>query len=164
MQLFIGLLLSLRLGPGPEATPFTQPQLAVSSNVVALTFGGGNSIYYSGSTDGAQTFSAPVRVASSPGLMLGKRRGPRIAISGDSFLITAVSSDEKGRGDLLGWRSTDHGKTWSGPHRINDVPASAREGLQSISANGNRIFATWLDLRSSAMQLYGAVSHDGGKT
>src|SRR4051794_2476027 len=164
MHFVTALLLSLRLGPGPDATPWKQPQLAVSKNLVALTFASGNGVYFSGSGDGGQSFSAPVKVAESPALMAGMRRGPRIVIAGEAIVITAVASGERGKGDLLAWRSTDHGSSWFGPTRINDVAASAREGLHSISARGNRIFATWLDLRSPGMKLYGAVSHDGGNT
>lgn len=51
------------------------------------------------------------------------------------------------------------------PTRVNDVPASAREGLHSLAAGGrNILFATWLDLREKGTKLYGSVSKDGGRT
>jgi len=164
MQLITALLLTLRLTPGPDATPYKQPQLAATKDLIAMTFGSGNAVFYAGSTDGGRTFSKPVKVGELPVVMVGMRRGPRIAIAGDAILITAIGSNEKAQGDLLAWRSTDTGKSWSAPHRINDVVASAREGLHSTSARDNRIFVTWLDLRAKGMKLYGAVSNDAGKT
>jgi len=67
--------------------------------------------------------------------------------------------------ELLAYRSTDAGQTWSGPVTVNDVAESAREGLHdlALSPNGD-LFSTWLDLRNGKMELWGASSRDGGAT
>jgi hypothetical protein len=137
-----------------------QPQMAAQGDLVALAYGSGNTIYFSSSRDGGRSFNAPVKVAETDAkLMLGKRRGPRIAIAGSSIVITAVTG-----GDLLAWRSSDEGHSWQGPARLNSVENSAREGLDGIAGSGRVVFATWLDLRDGGMRLYGAVSKDGGLT
>jgi hypothetical protein len=68
-------------------------------------------------------------------------------------------------GDLLSWRSSDGGRTWTpGPH-INDAAGSAREGLHAMAAGpGGFLFAAWLDLRAGRTRLVGARSTDGGRT
>ena len=137
-----------------------QPQLAAQGDTVAITYGSGNAIYFASSHDGGRSFTAPLKVAEPDAkLMLGKRRGPRIALAGSSMVITAVSG-----GDLLAWRSGDEGRSWQGPVRINSVENSAREGLDGISGGGSVVFATWLDMRDGGMRLYGAASKDGGLT
>ena len=140
-----------------------QPQLAATADGrVWLAFGRGQEIFVARSDDQGATFAAPVRVAALPSLMLGRRRGPRIAAHGDRVTITVMA------GELLAFHSKDAGKTWAGPAVVNDVPRSAREGLHGFAvAPDGRLFATWLDLRDVAgarTQLFGAESADGGAT
>jgi hypothetical protein len=95
--------------------------------------------------------------------MLGRHRGPHVAISQGAIVVTAAVSGPEG--NLLAWRSTDGGKTWSAAIRINDVPAAAREGLHTLATDGRgRLFAAWLDLRKQGTRLYGAYSADSGVT
>lgn len=147
--------------------PIRQPHLAALGSEFALTYGAGDGIYFVGSNDAGKTWSKPVSVSEQGKLSLGMRRGPRVAITKDAIVITAITG-EKGRGadgDVMSWRSADHGATWSGPIRVNDVAASAREGLHSLAAGAtNILFATWLDLREKGTKLYGSVSKDGGRT
>jgi len=114
-----------------------------------------------------------VKVAEAPILPLTRHRGPRIAISNGTIIVTAVTgrtvaggSHAHGLpsdGDLFAWRSTDGGKSWSAAVRINDAPAAPREGLHTLAADGKgHLFAAWLDLRSEGTRLYGAWSDDSG--
>src|SRR5258708_3211246 len=134
--------------------------------MIAVTFGAGSTVYFSASRDQGRTFSAPVKVAEAPLLALGRHRGPRVAITPSAIVISALvgTKDPPGSdGDLKSWRSTDGGKTWSAGVAINDVVASAREGLQTmVSGPDGLVFAAWLDLRGKGTRLYGAVSKDGG--
>ena len=108
------------------------------------------------SDDGGVTFSPAVKVGAVPGLMLGMRRGPRIAAHGSRVTVTAVGDE------LIAIGSADSGKTWGAPVTINDVPKSAREGLQDLAAAPDGgLFATWLDIRNGKMELWGASSRDG---
>lgn len=137
-----------------------QPQLAAAADGrVWLAFGRDKEILVARSDDAGATFAAPVRVAALPSLMLGRRRGPRIVAQGDHVTVTVMA------GDFFAFTSKDAGKTWAGPVRINDVPRSAREGLNGLAiAPDGRLFTTWLDLRGERTQLYGAESADGGTT
>lgn len=145
--------------------PFRQPQLAASTDIVAMAFGSGSAVYVATSTDRGQTFSKPVKVAESPYLMLGRHRGPRVAISGEAIVVTAVMSETPAQGDLFAWRSADRGHTWSKAIRVNDVAAAAHEGLYTLASNGHgTFFAAWLDLRNKGTRLYGAWSSDAGAT
>ena len=161
------LLLSVQIGPAAAATPNRQPQLVARGDEVGVAYGAGNAIYFAASADGAATFGPPVMVSSQGELSLGMHRGPRVAYTRQGIVISAVVGPQgKGKdGDVMAWRSRDGGKTWSEPVRVNDVPGSAREGLHAMAFGGrDTLFAAWLDLREKGMQIYGAVSRDGGAT
>ncbi len=145
-----------------------QPQVAVSDDgAIYVTFGSKNTVYCAVSTDRGKSFAPPVEVGSVGALALGMRRGPRIAVHKKTVVITAVGGETGGGqdGDLLAWRSTDGGQHWQGPVNVNDVAASAREGLHAMAASPTGdLYCTWLDLRNSQSELFGASSTDGGAT
>lgn len=141
-----------------------QPQAAVAGDgKVYVAFGAGETIYCCASKDQGQTFEKPVEIAQVPKLALGKRRGPRIAATGESVVIAAISH---ATGDLLSWRSTDGGRTWSDPVTISDQPGVAREGLHALACGPRgELYCVWLDLRGETkMAIAGASSSDGGRT
>lgn len=144
-----------------------QPQLFVSSEgVVHLTFGDGNRIYYASSkTSSPLKFSDPVKVAETPNLALGMRRGPRVAASGKTVVISAISGT-RGRGrdeNLLAWQSTDAGENWQPPATVNDAPAAAREGLHAMVVGDGAFVCAWIDLRTKLSDIRVATSTDGKK-
>ena len=169
--LLAGLILSI--APVQPGVPNRQPQLASVPGLTALVFGSGQSIWLSASHDDGNSFSRPVEVTHVPLLALGRHRGPRVSIHGQSVVVTAVAGQTAASGphahglsqdgNLLSWRSTDQGRSWSEPVAINDVPGSAREGLHAIAvSNGGELAAVWLDLRTSGTKLFGAFSSDRG--
>jgi hypothetical protein len=175
--MFLALLLAIQLAPSGPSEHYMQPQIAVHGGVVGVTFGSGTTgsgttVYYSGSRDHGKTFSTPVKVVeSATRISLGMHRGPRIAITPGAVVITAAVQNKDGRdGNLVAWRSTDGGKTWSEGVVVNDIPTAAREGLQGMAAGDNgMLYAAWLDDRSiedgpRRKKLFGASSRDGGKT
>ena len=145
-----------------------QPQLAVAANGhVHLVYGVGDAVFYSRSDDAAGSFSTPQLAFRVPNLSLGMRRGPRIASTGKSIVVTAIGGRQgKGRdGDLQAWHSTDDGTTWTGPVKVNDVDDSAREGLHGMAAGTDgSVWCVWLDLREKRTEVYVAKSTDGGVT
>jgi hypothetical protein len=149
-------------GPDREAR---QPQVAVDQEGrIYVTFGVGNVVRCARSDDRGRTFAVST-VGSVDALSLGMRRGPRIAVAGNAIVVSAIGGREgKGRdGDLLAWRSTNAGKTWAGPVRVNTIEASAREGLHGMAAGPDgSVYCAWLDLRVRGTQVYGARSRDGG--
>jgi hypothetical protein len=156
-------LLALNLPPVSSTAPNRQPQLASADGTVALVFGSGDSLWLARSTDDGATFSVPSKVADLPRLLLGRHRGPRVAIAGDATLISAMASSP---GDLMVWRSTDGGRTWGVPRIINDQPTSAREGLHALAADQTgHVAIAWLDDRGGkGKRLYAAFSNDAGLT
>jgi len=159
------LALLPHLSAQPAALPEKQPQLAARGNLVVMTYGVGDNVFFKSSTNGGITWGTPIPLPANGKLSLGMRRGPRIAISRNSIVVSAILG-EKGRGadgDLIVWRSTDNGQHWSHGRVLNDVPGSAREGLHSMAGDTNgTILAAWLDLREKGTTIYGAVSTDGG--
>jgi hypothetical protein len=162
--MLLAFLIVSRIVPTVPDLQYKQPQLAVSQRMVALTFGAGNTVYFAASRDAGNIFSAPIKVAESSHLSLGRHRGPRIEITPAAVVISAVIDD----GQLVAWRSTDDGKTWSPPVTVNDVRTSAREGLHGMTSGPDgRLFAVWLDDRAvegGRKLLAGARSMDGGAT
>ena len=163
------------LAPAPGASAYRSPQLASSPKLVVLAFGSGNDIYVATSKDQGTSFSKPTKVAEVGVLPLSRHRGPRVALTKNAIVVTAVAGNTlaggphahglPSDGDLYAWRSTNGGTSWSKGARINDVPGSAREGLHALASDGrSKLFAVWLDLRGEGTQLYGAYSFDSGAT
>ena len=145
----------------------TQPQLAAIGRRVYLAFGLQNTISVVRSDDMGETFGAPVRLPASGRLSLGMHRGPRVAATNSAVLVTAIAGAKGGGadGDVLLFRSSDGGVSWTQPVVVNDVPGSAREGLQSIAARpSGLVVIAWLDLRDKGTRIYAAVSRDDGVT
>lgn len=161
-MLIIAALLALHLAPVSPTAPNRQPQLAAGNGSVALVFGSGDAIWFARSADNGRTFSPPSKVATLPKLLLGRHRGPRLVISGDAMIVSAIATES----DLFYWRSTDGGHTWSKPAVINDQPKAAREGLHAMAADADgHVAAAWLDDRTpGGKRLYGAFSSDAGAT
>jgi hypothetical protein len=155
---YLALLLALHLQPVSPTAPNRQPQLAAANGVVALVFGSGEAIWLARSTDNGATFTPPAKVADLPKLLLGRHRGPRVALTSNAMVVTAIS------GDLYSWRSTDAGRTWSKATVVNDQPQASREGLHALAADSEGHLAlAWLDDRTPAgKRLFGAFSNDGG--
>ncbi len=173
---FFFAMMFASLGPMGPDTPAREPKIAANSSLTAMTFGAGHSIYCSISRDGGKTFGVPVKVAEAPVLALHHHRGPHIAFSGKSIVISAVTGQTVSQqqhahglpsdGNLMVWRSIDNGKSWSREIMVNDEPGAPTEGLHSLAADAKgTVFAAWLDKRSGAgTELYGARSKDGGAT
>lgn len=158
------LLLATVIASSTPDVQYKQPQIVADQRNTVVTFGAGNAIYVATSSDHGRSFGMPIKVAQPGAISLGRHRGPRIALTSDSILVSAVAGT-KGRGadgDVLAWRSTDRGATWSEGVRVNDVVGSAREGLHTMAARGQTVFAAWLDLRSKGTKIFGSVSRDGG--
>ncbi len=161
---------------GMMLAPAQQPQVAANGSLVALTFGAGKRIYFSASHDNGKTFSAPVKVAEAEIVPLHRHRGPRIALSGSTIVISAVTGRKlaggshahglPSDGDLFVWRSIDRGKSWSRGIVVNDVAGAPTEGLHSLAGDARgTLYAAWLDKRSgTGTQLYGARSTESGAT
>lgn len=163
-SLLLTAALAVLIPPVHPGTPNRQPFLSSEAGETALVFGSGTTIWYARSTDQGQSFSTPLQIADVPALMLGRHRGPRVAVNGKTVVVTAISGGDSG--SLLAWRSEDRGATWSKqPVTVNDEPHAAREGLQNLAVTKEGVLGVvWLDLRAKGTRLYGSYSRDGGKT
>jgi len=144
-----------------------QPQLAATGDRVYLAFGFGDTISVARSDDRGETFGAPGRLPLSGRLSLGMHRGPRVAVTNTTVLVAAVAGSKGGGadGDVVLFRSNDHGRSWTSGMVINDVGGSAREGLHALAASpSGLVVVAWLDLRSGGTQIFAAVSRDHGAT
>jgi hypothetical protein len=125
--------------------PGEQPQMTVDEKgLVRVVYGDKTKIYYSTSTDTGKTFSKPVVIGEVMKMHLGMTRGPQLASSKDYSIVTAIDQ----AGNIHSFRLTHKGGKWKKISNVNDVDASAPEGLMSIAADANNnFFAVWLDLR-----------------
>lgn len=171
MNVFI-LLLGL-LAIMPTATPLITSVetvgsghlpviLADAQGVFYLVYGQDSTIYYTTTNNPASTFTKPMAVATLPNLVAGAKRGPQIAIAGQSVVITAVDR----LGDIYAYSLNRHNGKWSPAVRINDVPAIAKECFQAITGtSAGVIHSVWLDLRGDQHnKIVGSTSYDGGRS
>jgi hypothetical protein len=89
---------------------------------------------------------------------------------GNLYVLGSVVAPGNNPADVMFIRSSDGGKTWSDPLRINDDPDSGAWhwfGAMSVAPNG-RIDVTWYDTRNDPANLLSEVtyafSRDGGET
>jgi hypothetical protein len=135
-----------------------QPHLAIDGDGTAyVVFIRNGQIELSVSTDQGRTFSAPVVAIDAKGKARGgMQRGPRVAVDGKKtvYVTAPLTFDEAEFAkryptqDLFLAVSTDGGKSFSKPARVNDVPKKAPESLHWLAASpGEGAFVAWLDLR-----------------
>lgn len=125
--------------------PGEQPQITVDNKeLVRLVFGDKDKIFYSVSNDNGRTFSIPVLIGEVKEMHLGMTRGPQLASSKDYSIVTAMDK----KGNIHSFQLNHKSNKWAEIANINDVDASAPEGLISIAADdNNNFYAVWLDLR-----------------
>ena len=129
------------------------------SGTIHLVYGIGDSIMYTYSSDKGNSFSSPVVIDVVPGLYSFATRGPQIATTFKGIIVTACTS----KGNIYSYYKTNG--NWQKGARVNDEDTVAKEGLMALSADGNKAFAVWLDLRGNKRnKIAGAASNDGGKT
>ena len=131
-----------------------------ASGTIHLVYGSGDSLLYSFSTNGGESFSSSTLVAVLPNLAASHTRGPQIAATSKGLVVTACT----GPGNIYAFQKDPGSNNWQKPVQVNDADTVAKENLMDLSADGSTVFAVWLDLRSGHNQLYGARSIDGGQT
>jgi hypothetical protein len=130
-----------------------------NSGALHLVYGNSDSILYSYSSDKGKTFSSPVLIAVLPRLAASHTRGPQIAATTKGLTVTACND----LGDIFSFTEDESGR-WLSTGRVNDVDTTAKENLMALAADGNIVFATWLDLRDGHNKIFGAKSVDGGRS
>lgn len=132
------------------------------------------SLVSTSSTDGGTTFSPGVTVDDGlvpPGriMLVFTTPPPSVVVDGDGRVFAAWWDSRNGDADAFLARSTDGGRTWTGPERLNDdrVGDGADQYLVRLSATSNgRIDAVFLDRRNDPDDLkndvYLTYSNDHG--
>ncbi len=131
-----------------------------NNNTLHLVFGNGDSIMYTYSIDEGSTFSAPVLIAELPGVFTYAMRGPQVAATKKGVLVTACTKD----GNIYSYYKEGN-NSWKPLGKVNDEDTVCKEGLMALDADGDNVFAAWLDIRGNKRnKIYGASSVSGGKT
>lgn len=156
------------LARGQGANGPKQPQVFVSAaGAVDVVYAIGEDVHLSTSRDRGATFTPAKGTIHCPNMPAGMRRGPRVVRTKSAVVVTAIGGPQgKGKdGDVLAWHSTDDGTTWSEAIKVNDVAASAREGLHGMTGTPNGdVSCVWLDLRNGKTEIFTSTSHDDGET
>jgi hypothetical protein len=145
-------------------------------------------LLFARSTDGGRTFSAPLRVNQEAGEIWGFAASkPRIGVgpTGTIHVYYPANENSPATGKPVAVsryvRSTDQGKTFSKPVRLNthattDASAFVHGGLSHAHAFGTMsvardgtIYTYWIDTRAMAKDgdngmMYSAISNDDGVT
>lgn len=136
------------------------PSITVdNSNNVHLVYGTGDSLMYSISVNGGNSFEEPSLIAVLPGLAASHTRGPQVAVSSAGLVVTACNDS----GNIFSYRKSGS-QPWQKAGRVNDKDTVAKENLMALAADGDNAYAVWLDLRDGFNEIYGAASNDGGAT
>lgn len=122
-----------------------QPQLSQDvKGTIRVVFGRNDSIFCATSKDGGVSFSKPAIVGHIAGMHLGMTRGPQIASSANYTITTAMDKS----GDIHFFQLIHTSNKWQYKGLINDIKASAPEGLMDITADSqDNFYAVWLDVR-----------------
>jgi hypothetical protein len=140
------------------------------------------------STDGGKTWSAPIRISNNPivndvdpdtgfPLRTGADIGgglPDIAVdsgSGDLYVVWEDSRFSGTHNDIALSKSTDGGKTWTTPEKVNQTPSpvEAFTPMVDVLPNGT-VAVTYYDIRNNTpapgldTDYFVVTSHDGGAT
>lgn len=161
------LLACLSLAPPIQVAPESirlsadQPQLAVAADGrIGLVYATKNSLWITLGKDENLSGIQPITIPVTGTLAFGMRRGPRIAFSKKSVVVSAIVD-----GNLLAWSSADDGKTWTKPAQINSTDLSAREGLHAMASRSDgSVLAVWLDLRTKQTQVVASYSSNSGRS
>lgn len=128
-------------------------------NNIHLVYGLHDSIMYTTSSDGGNSFTKPVLIDTLPGLVDFATRGPQIAPLQNGVAIIAVNK----QGDIFSYVKNAGGH-WLKTARVNDVDSTNKEGFLGLASDGNNnLIAIWPDLRNDGHnKLFSAISSDGG--
>jgi len=158
---------------GTVVTNAIQPHMAISSHGVFVACIHKGNIVVVASHDGGQSFGSPMIAIDVGGRARGGRhRGPRIGVDARGRLTVTAPVTFDGReykkkyptADLYFVQSSDRGKTWTKPKRINAVEKKAPESLHwmAVDESGEAHIA-WLDMRNRkrGQDIFFATISDG---
>lgn len=115
-------------------------------------------VFYSASTDRGATWGAPVRITRDS----AQDDHAAVAVDGNLVVVGSATHD----GAILVARSTDHGRTFSAPQKVNDGTFEATAYAPNfVAVRGQRVHVVWSDDRDdSEGDIFMDTSLDGGAT
>jgi hypothetical protein len=156
-------------GDVPGGSAAEAVQLSSSGNNVYAVWqdyrlgGAGPDIYFNYSWNNGQTWQTDQHIDGSPTAM---SIFPSIASTG-GYVYVAWEDYRSGNGDIYFTRSTDSGKTWMTPIRIDlgDGAGANQSTTPRLACQGNNVYCLWLDMRNGGTMLpYFNYSSDYGVT
>src|SRR5262249_30528844 len=122
---------------------------------------GGNQVVYSRSSDGGRTYSAPVSISGSSGLVIESTLA--IDPAGNLYVAWLAVDLVKNTSRVMVSTSSDHGASFSAAVPVS--PASDEAEIPAIAAdkNGN-ILCAYVDLKPNRGLVFAARSTDSGKS
>lgn len=143
-----------------------EPELAVDdANHVVVVAATKERAYAMSSRDRGASFDEARALPATGTISVGMRRGPKVAIAKDALCVTVCAGAKGGGkdGDVLAFRSSDLGATWSSAVRVNASADTAREGLHALASGPKgELACAWIDLRGEVPDVMCALSSDGG--
>jgi hypothetical protein len=145
-------------------------------------------LYFARSTDGGRSFSAPVQVNARNGDVWGFTVSkPRIAVGSNGTIHLFYPGNDvnpangKPHAVAMYTRSTDNGRSFQKPLRLNTMPTTDASHLvhgglthahvfgTMAVGNGGNIYALWIDTRDMAKEgdsgkVFMAISRDDGRS
>ena len=146
---------------------FSVPQIAVDTagniNVVWESDTGNLAVWFSGSSDGGNTFSAPKMVSTNPSGSMG----PQIAVDKSGNINVGWEDDIAGHSDISFSRSTDNGTTFSPPVNLSNPLGNciANSNSPRIGVDlGANINVVWSNDCGGNFDIFLSRSADSGAT
>jgi hypothetical protein len=148
-----------------------QPALACeSAGKLHVVYGadkdGQRQIFLKSSEDNGDTWSEPELVSEGAfTVMAGNTRGPQIALSGETIVVTAFASFNKNEDKhLYCFRKRPKDKRFT-VTRVTDKSARDMEGLHHMVADAEgTLHVVWMDARSGGTEPWYAYSDNEGKS
>jgi hypothetical protein len=133
------------------------PSMAAQGELVAVAWSAATSnatdVYLASSTDGGQTFGAPIRVNDIPGdARVNSEFPPRVVFvprgTGTPDVVVVWTTKRSDTTSLLWSRSADGGVTFSPAALVPGTKAKGARGWQSVAVDSaGRVLVMWLDHR-----------------
>ena len=115
-------------------------------------------IFFSRSTDGGNTFSAPLSLS-------GKSRtqvfNPEVSSSGNIVYVVWQGQSENGNQDIFMRKSVDYGSSFSSVKNLSNDPGGS--GNPQVTINGNTTHVAWEGTTPGNNYIFYSKSDDGSK-